>query len=112
MHPKMKNKAPPKSSRTMEQKENVFGALSMPDQEVPKDDAIDDALAMFEQLGGEQKKTKRRSRSPDGERRKHKRRREDRSRERRRSRSRSPHDGDNNRRNGHRNSDRGRRRKG
>lgn len=110
MHPKMKNKAPPKSSRTMEQKENVFGALSMPDQEVPKDDAIDDALAMFEQLGGEQKKTKRRSRSPDGERRKHKRRREDRSRERRRSRSRSPHDGDNNRRNGHRDSDRGRRR--
>lgn len=124
MHPKMKGRKdegnsgtsssrdeePERASRTLEEKEQVFRGLAMPDkdlEEVPNGaDAIDDTLALLEGLEGKAKKShhtsRKRSRSPTDERKESRRRRRDdrpRSRERRkrdrfRSRSRSQDRGD------------------
>ncbi|KYK61334.1 ATP-dependent RNA helicase DHX8 [Drechmeria coniospora] len=89
-------------SRTLEEKEKIFSGLSLPDKTVDDDggaDAIDDTLALLEELDGRAGKgqtSRKRSRSPDDDRGEPRRRRRDRSRsrdrrrkDRRRSRSRS-----------------------
>ncbi|KAH7263056.1 P-loop containing nucleoside triphosphate hydrolase protein [Fusarium tricinctum] len=125
LHPKFKGKAKPNTdehhSRTFEEKEKVFSGLALPDKEPARDDgadAIDDTLALLEGLEGKAKKSKpaRRSRSPDAEHKDSKRRKRDRSRSRERrkrdryrSRSRSQERGDEDWRDGHRDSRKDRR---
>ncbi|KAK8090980.1 pre-mRNA-splicing factor ATP-dependent RNA helicase prp22 [Apiospora phragmitis] len=92
MHPKMKNQQNGANGsedhhRTLEEKKSLFAGLAIPDKPVPNDeaDAIDDTLALLEDLepkpkerGSERERTSRkRTRSP-----------EDRERRRRRSRDR------------------------
>ncbi|KLU92471.1 hypothetical protein MAPG_11416 [Magnaporthiopsis poae ATCC 64411] len=98
MHPKMKNRQPaapaPTTGRTQEQKDQIFKGLAVADQEAPtradggdaEPDAIDDTLALLENLEGKAVKERRnekreRSRSPDHD---------DRHRRKERHRSRSP----------------------
>lgn len=123
MHPKFKGKgaksngAEPHHFLTLEEKEKAFSGLALADKQVGYDDgadAIDDTLALLEGLEGKAKKEKasrKRSRSPDDERKESRRRRRDRSRsrerrpkERYRSRSRSQDRGDEDWRDGFRNS--------
>lgn len=107
MHPKFKGKnGVPKTeehhSRTLQEKEKVFGGLALPDKEPGFDggaDAIDDTLALLEGLEPKTNKdrsTRKRSRSPEADHKESRRRRRDRSRskdrrrrEKYRSRSRS-----------------------
>lgn len=130
MHPKFKGKGKngaaqeeERHERTLQEKEQAFGGLALPDKEVPKDDggdAIDDTLALLEGLEGKARKEKptsrKRSRSPHDES-ESRRRRRDRSRSRDgrrksryRSRSRSQDRGDEDWRDGYRESRKGRRR--
>ncbi|KAM0346702.1 hypothetical protein ACHAPU_005415 [Fusarium lateritium] len=125
LHPKFKGKAKPDhdehQSRTFQEKEKVFSGLALPDKEPAHDDgadAIDDTLALLEGLEGKAKKIKpaRRSRSPEAELKDSKRRKRDRSRSRERrkrdryrSRSRSQDRGDEDWRDGHRDSRKDRR---
>ncbi|KAK7397968.1 DEAH-box ATP-dependent RNA helicase prp22 [Neonectria punicea] len=131
MHPKFKGKNGAASteehhhSRTLQEKEKVFSGLAMPDK-APEStgaaDAIDDTLALLEGLEGKAKKAKesrKRSRSPNNDHKEPRRRKRDRSRSRERrkrdkyrSRSRSQDRGDEDWRDGHRDTrkDRGRRR--
>lgn len=123
MHPKFKGKngaasvEEPHHSRTLEEKEKVFSGLAMPDKVPERDsgaDAIDDTLALLEGLEGKAKKEKesrKRSRSPENDQKESRRRRRDRSRSRERrkrdkyrSRSRSQDRGDEDWRDGHRDS--------
>ncbi|KAJ9151053.1 Helicase associated domain-containing protein [Coniochaeta hoffmannii] len=99
MHPKMKSQKQNGAQeeedhhgRTAEEKERVFRGLALPDKQVPYDDkeadAIDDTLAMLENLegkarNGRPKESRKRSRSPEDEGRR------DRRKQRSRSRSRS-----------------------
>jgi ATP-dependent RNA helicase DHX8/PRP22 len=131
MHPKFKGMGKngaaheqESHSRTFEEKEKAFGGLALPDKEVPADegaDAIDDTLALLEGLEGKARKDKpassrKRSRSPHEEsestrrRRDRSRSREDRRKSRFRSRSRSQDKGDEDWRDGYRDSRKGRRR--
>ena len=118
-----------RASRTLEEKEQVFRGLAMPDkdlEEVPNGaDAIDDTLALLEGLEGKAKKkshhsSRKRSRSPTDERKESRRRRRDgrsrsrdtKKRDRYRSRSRSQDRGDEDWRDGFKGSkSRGRRRR-
>ncbi|GJN66377.1 DEAH-box ATP-dependent RNA helicase prp22 [Purpureocillium lilacinum] len=112
-------------TRTLEEKEKIFSGLSLPDRQVENDeaDAIDDTLALLEGLdgkAGKSKATRKRSRSPEDDLKEPRRRRRDRSRSRERrkkdryrSRSRSQDQGDEDWRDGFRDSrkdKRGRRR--
>ena len=112
-------------TRTLEEKEKIFSGLSLPDRQVENDeaDAIDDTLALLEGLdgkAGKSKATRKRSRSPEDDLKEPRRRRRDRSRSRERrkkdryrSRSRSQDRGDEDWRDGFRDSrkdKRGRRR--
>lgn len=131
MHPRMKGKkttdqdsGPHYSSRTAEEKQKVFSGLALPDKQVENGndiDAIDDTLALLEGLETKAKnpeKSRKRSRSPNDEPKESRRRRDrSRSRDRRkrdrlRSRSQSPERGDEDWRDGFRESrkSRGRRR--
>ncbi|KAG8410035.1 DEAH-box ATP-dependent RNA helicase prp22 [Metarhizium acridum] len=112
MHPKFKGKGDQINgeehhSRTLEEKEKVFSGLALADKAVEYDsgaDAIDDTLALLEGLEGKAKKEKvsrKRSRSPEYDGKESRRRRRDRSRsrdrrarERLRSRSKSQDRGD------------------
>ncbi|KAF4973907.1 hypothetical protein FZEAL_9133 [Fusarium zealandicum] len=118
MHPKFKGKSgEPQNeehhSRTFEEKEKVFSGLALPDKDSPPDgaDAFDDTFALLEGLEGKAKKeksTRKRSRSPEDHKESRRRRRHrSRSREPRvrdRHRSRSPERGDEDWRDGHRES--------
>ncbi|KAF5137090.1 Pre-mRNA-splicing factor ATP-dependent RNA helicase prp22 [Metarhizium anisopliae] len=131
MHPKFKGNGDQINgeehhSRTLEEKEKVFSGLALADKAVAYDsgaDAIDDTLALLEGLEGKAKKEKasrKRSRSPEYDGKESRRRRRDRSRsrnrrtrERFRSRSKSQDRGDEDWRDGFkesRNDRRGRRR--
>lgn len=102
--------------RTFEENEKVFGGLALPDKQVNYDDganAIDDTLALLEGLEGKarkEKKSRKRSRSPeeearDSRSRKHRSRSRDRrKRDKHRSRSRSHDDGNEDWRDGFRDS--------
>ncbi|KHN98470.1 ATP-dependent RNA helicase DHX8 [Metarhizium album ARSEF 1941] len=127
MHPKFKGMGDQVNgeehhSRTLEEKEKVFSGLALADKVVEHDngtDAIDDTLALLEGLEGKAKKEKasrKRSRSPEHEGKDLRRRRRDRSRsyDRRarkypRSRSRSQDRGDEDWRDGFKDSRRDRR---
>ncbi|KAF7554515.1 hypothetical protein G7Z17_g2841 [Cylindrodendrum hubeiense] len=128
MHPKFKGKngaareEEHHHSRTLEEKEKVFSGLSVPDKAPILDvgaDVIDDTLALLEGLEGKAKKEKesrKRSRSPENNPKESRRRRRDRSRSRERrkrdkyrSRSRSQDRGDEDWRDGHRDSRKDRR---
>ncbi|KAM5345197.1 hypothetical protein ACJ41O_011059 [Fusarium nematophilum] len=128
MHPKFKGKKDASQneehhhSRTLEEKEKVFSGLALPDKEPAPDggaDAIDDTLALLEGLEGKAKKeksTRKRSRSPEDDHKESRRRRRDRSRSRERrrrdkyrSRSRSKDRGDEDWRDGFRDSRKDRR---
>lgn len=127
MHPKFKGKngatrndEPEHHSRTLQEKEKVFSGLALPDKQIEPTtagDAIDDTLALLEGLEGKAKKEKssrKRSRSPHDDAKESRRRRRDRSRskERRRkyrSRSRSQDRGDEDWRDGFRDSRKDRR---
>lgn len=102
MHPKMKGQTQNGAhedddhhGRSAEEKERVFRGLALPDKQVPyeeKDtDAIDDTLAMLENLegkarNGRPKESRKRSRSPDDEGRRERRKHRSRSRSRSRGR--------------------------
>ncbi|KFA64908.1 hypothetical protein S40285_02877 [Stachybotrys chlorohalonatus IBT 40285] len=107
MHPRFKGKQnnavdeAVHHKRTFEEKEKVFSGLALPDKDVapePANDAIDDTLALLEGLEGKArqgKESRKRTRSPGDDPKESRRRRRDRSRsgERRRRdkyRSRSP----------------------
>lgn len=127
MHPKFKGQKNNTQedghhSRTLEEKEKVFSGLSLPDKAPTREngaDAIDDTLALLEGLEGKAKKEKgsrKRSRSPAVAGNESRRRRRDRSRSRERrkrdkyrSRSRSQDRGDEDWRDGHRDSRKDRR---
>ncbi|CAM1503282.1 Fc.00g080580.m01.CDS01 [Cosmosporella sp. VM-42] len=128
MHPKFKgqngasNDEGSHHHRTFEEKEKVFSGLAVPDKpvEYPQGaDAIDDTLALLEGLEGKAKKDKvsrKRSRSPEDDLKESRRRRRDRSRSRDRrkrdkyrSRSRSQEKGDEDWRDGFRDSRKDRR---
>ena len=134
MHPKFKGKAKsngdskadehePHHTRTLEEKEKVFSGLAVADKDPANDDganAMDDTFALLEGLEGKAKKEKvsrKRSRSPlddakDSRRRQRRdasRSRERRPKDRYRSRSRSQERGDEDWRDGHRDSKRDRR---
>ncbi|KAK8079767.1 hypothetical protein PG997_007585 [Apiospora hydei] len=92
MHPKMKKSATNGSEdhhRTLEEKKSLFSGLAIPDKPVPNDeaDAIDDTLALLEDLAPKPK-----TRAPERERERSSRKRtrspDDRDRRRRRSRDR------------------------
>lgn len=106
MHPKCRGKGKTQESehvsRTMEEKEQTFSGLALPDQEPePATDAIDDTLALLEDLegkagggGGSREKSSRkrsRSREDDGDKESRRRRRE---RDRPRSKDRKRRDRD------------------
>lgn len=95
MHPKFKGKGGQSNgeehhTRTLEEKEKVFSGLALADKSVEYGngaDAIDDTLALLEGLEGKAKKEKssrKRSRSPEYEDKESRRRRRDRSRSRER----------------------------
>ncbi|EMT69990.1 Pre-mRNA-splicing factor ATP-dependent RNA helicase prp22 [Fusarium odoratissimum] len=124
LHPQFKGKKANHEehhSRTLEEKEKVFSGLALPDKEPARDDgsgAFDDTLALLEGLEGKAKKeksTRKRSRSPrEADYKESRRRRRSRSRERRkrdkyRSRSRSHERGDEDWRDGYRDSRKDRR---
>ncbi|TQS32718.1 hypothetical protein Golomagni_06961, partial [Golovinomyces magnicellulatus] len=93
MHPKLKGKknndaSEQRPGRSLQEKEKMFGGLSLADKPVdaePEADAIDDTLALLEGLESKARKdkpTRARSRSPRQEQSESKRRRRDRSRSR------------------------------
>ncbi|KAK1771543.1 P-loop containing nucleoside triphosphate hydrolase protein [Phialemonium atrogriseum] len=113
MHPKFKGQAQngaledeAQQGRSAEEKERVFRGLTLPDKEVEYEDgimdgketdAIDDTLAMLENLEGKARKervSRKRSRSPEDEHDDSRRRRKDKYRSRSRSRSRGRRKGD------------------
>lgn len=126
MHPKFKGKKveaaqEERTSRSLQEKERIFGGLALPDKEVAPSagaDAIDDTLALLEGLESKARKdksTRKRSRSPGASPSDSRRRRRDRSRSREhrkrdryRSRSRSQERGDEDWRDGFKSSKRGR----
>lgn len=91
LHPKFKNERPDDDARphrSIQEKEQIFKGLSIPDQQPVEDggaDEIDDTLALLEGLAPKPQNGRKRSRSPEDD--DLRRRRKDRHRDRSRSRS-------------------------